>query len=136
MSSSVKSLEKMISLKELIDEAVKIASFRGKTKSTAINNILEVLESESEGEGALILTAAYVLRQASRDVIDTRMARSLALKLVEIARNKDLSGPEKKENARKLLGLIKWIAETSEGLKVDLSKAQTFEEFVNLLAKR
>jgi len=136
MPSSLNPSNKGTSLKELINDAVGIASVRGRTKITAISNILEVLESESGDEDALILTAAFVLRQASRDVIDRRMARSLALRLVELARKKELSGPEKRENARKLLGLIKWMVETSEGLRIDLSRTRTFEEFVNLLTKR
>ncbi len=123
-------------VKDLLDLAVKIASNRGMTKIAAINNLLEVLESESSGEDAVALTAAFVLRQAGRRVIDQRMAQMIAEELMKIFTNSELDPLAKKEAARKLLGLVKWVTETADGFRVNLANVRSFEEFVNLLSRR
>ena len=117
MSSSVTQTpqEYEASVGALLDAAVAIASKRGRTRIAAVNNILEVLESESGGESAIALTIAFILRQAGRGIIEQPMAQKMAEELMSILKNPNLDSASKKETARKLLGLVKWVIETADG---------------------
>ncbi len=123
------------SVMDLLNSAVAIASKRVRTKATAINNVLEVLESEPRGDDAVALTVAYVLRQAGRGVLDRELAKELAGRLLKILET-EADPAAQREMARKLVGLVKWIFETAEGFRFDLSRVTDFRDLVQTLRGR
>ncbi len=115
------------SVSDLLNRALSVVKLKGRTRISNVNNLLEVLESESDEIGAIYLTAAFSLRQASRGFLDRRMAIELARNLIEIASS---NVSNKKQIARKFLGLVRWIFEISERMNLDTSGVQKFEDLV------
>ncbi len=118
------------STNDLLNRALRVVRVRGNTTRTNINNLLEVLESERSEIGSIYLTAVFTLRQAARSLIDRRMASEIARNLVEITSS---NIQNKKQVARKFLGLVKWLFEIAERLRLDLSNVRDFESLVKLL---
>lgn len=118
------------SINDLLDRALHVVKVKGSTKISNVNNLLEVLESERDEIGSIYLTAAFALRQASRNVLDRRMATEVARNLIEIA-SSDV--PNKKQVARKFLGLVRWLFEVADRMGLDLGRVQRFEDLVKLL---
>ena len=120
-------------LKSLLDEATSIATMnkRVKLQKTQINNLLEVLESEENDEDALLLTAAFTIRQASRNYIDPNVAKRIAQYLLNITQ---MDVTNKKEIARKFLGFIKWMTEIIEGAEktrqIPPGQFSSFQDFI------
>ena len=120
----------IFSIKDLLNRAIKAVKLRGSTKISNVNNLLEVLESESDDLGSIYLTAAFVLRQASRKVFDPRMAREVARNLIEIA-SSDV--PNKKQVARKFLGLVRWVFEITDRMDLDLSNVKSLDDLIRAM---
>ena len=123
----------------LLDTATKIAisaltpSGRGRDSSvdiTTINNLLTYMQSRKSIPELL----AYIMRQMGRGEIDRNTGKLLLSAL------KDLKNSEEGVNtALQLLGYVKWIYETLDGLDIDVTQLRgvdTFEKLVNELVKR
>jgi len=124
----------VFSIQDLINRAIGVVKLRERTRSTAVNNLLEVLESETEDIDSLYLTSTFALRQAARGVMDMNMAKEVAKNLMEIARS---GVSNKKQVARKFLGLVKWIFEVVEesGLR-DLRSVNSLDDLIEVLGGR
>ncbi len=122
------------SLVRLLDEASSLTAMRERTRSTLINSLLEVLESEPDEDDAIALTAAFVVRQAGRGYMDRQLALRLARDLMKIM--EEASEGTKKETARKLLGLLKWISETVDKSRIDVKGVGNFQDLLDKLQLR
>lgn len=98
--------------------------------ATTINNLLTYMQSKKNIKELL----AYILRQTGRGEIDKNTSKLLLSAL------KDLKETEEDiSKALELLGYVKWIYETLDGLKIDVAQLKgvdTFEKLVNELVKR
>ncbi|NHV98446.1 MAG: hypothetical protein HA496_02225 [Thaumarchaeota archaeon] len=115
----------MISDKEALDIATKIgvqAKFDGLTKSQ-FENLLSSLDYVQDPKASLLVAAAFAYRQTSRLGKGKRTADLVANALERIYREGG------KEDARKLLGLAKWIFEIVEKTRLE----RTPNEFTDLL---
>jgi len=94
------------------------AARRDNIKGSQLENIIATLDSV-EGREALLITAAYALRQAQRLKKGHAMARFIAQALREL-----YAKGGGKEEARKMLGFAKWVFEATQkvSIKGDLSK--------------
>ena len=120
------------SIIDLLDRALRVVKVKGNTRMSNVNNLLEVLESERDEIGSIYLTAAFALRQASRRVLDQRMATEVASNLIEIASS---NVPNKKQVARKFLGLVRWLFEVSDRMNLNLSGVQRFEDLIKSIGR-
>lgn len=94
--------------------------------SNTINNLLAYMQSRKSIKELL----AYILRQTGRGEIDRNTSKLLLSAL------KDLEDINK---ALELLGYVKWIYETLNGLKIDITQLKgvdNFQKLVNELVKR
>lgn len=94
--------------------------------SNTINNFLAYMQSRKSIKELL----AYILRQTGRGEIDRNTSKLLLSAL------KDLEDINK---ALELLGYVKWIYETLNGLKIDITQLKgvdNFQKLVNELVKR
>jgi hypothetical protein len=115
----------MISDKEILDIATRIgvqARFEGLTRSQ-FENLLSSLDYVQDPKVSLLVAVAFAYRQASRLGRGRRTANLVANALERIYREGE------KDDARKLLGLAKWIFEIVE--KTRLEKIPN--EFMDLM---
>ena len=122
----------------LLDTATKIAisaltpNKKGEPSvdSSTINNLIAFMQSRKSVPELL----AYIMRQTGRGEIDKNTGKLLLMAL------KDLKNTEEDINkALQLLGYVKWIYETLDGLKVNvtsLKDVNNFQKLVEELAKR
>jgi len=78
-------------------------------RSSQIEGILSSLELISDDKASLLLTAVFALRQAER----LRTGRQTA-RLINEALNEVYERKGNREDARKLLGVAKWVYESLE----------------------
>jgi len=128
---------------DLLDIATKIAisaytpspeSRGGKPKPsveiTTINNLLSYMQIRKSIPDLL----AYILRQTGRGEIDKNTSRLLLSALKDL-KNTD----EDIKKGLELLGYVKWIYETLNGLRVDVNQLKgvdSFQKLVNELVRR
>ena len=128
---------------DLLDIATKIAisaytpspkSRRGKpepsVESTTINNLLSYMQIKKSIPDLL----AYILRQTGRGEIDKNTSRLLLSALKDL-KNTD----EDIKKGLELLGYVKWIYETLDGLDIDVNQLKgvdSFQKLVNELVRR
>ncbi|UNQ73761.1 hypothetical protein [Infirmifilum sp. NZ] len=122
---------KQIDEKWLLDWGARIgvAARRDGVKASQLENLIASLDSV-EGREALLVTAAYALRQVQRLGVGRTMARLVAQALRELY-ERDYG----KEEARKMLGFAKWVFEAVGMQRVsgDLSQL-SLEELLKQLA--
>ncbi|MHA1360291.1 MAG: hypothetical protein ACTSRC_19390 [Candidatus Helarchaeota archaeon] len=100
---------------EILNKAVEIAVKAGKDmEKTQVNGLLEKLESE-EGKKGVAILILHIMRQSARGRIQKKTARELVAFLKKIL---ETNPTEAKEKAREFLGIIKWLYEANENLKV------------------
>lgn len=107
----------MISDEEAINIATRIgvqARFEGLTKAQ-FENLLSSLDVVKDPKASLLVTAAYAHRQAARLGRGRRTATLISEALRKIYQEGE------KEDARKLLGLAKWIFEIVENVRLPIS---------------
>ena len=103
---------------------------------TQVEGLISSLEYISDKRACLLLTAAFAHRQAERLGKGARTARLLNTALSEI--HKRGGG---REEARRLLGIAKWVFETVENKRLpwdvssDTSKL-TFTEYLEKILRR
>jgi len=128
---------------DLLDIATKIAisaytpspESRGRepkpsVEVTTINNLLTYMQSRKSIPDLL----AYILRQTGRGEIDKNTSRLLLSALKDL-KNTD----EDIKKALELLGYVKWIYETLDGLNIDVNQLKgvdSFQKLVNELVRR
>ncbi|ACP34777.1 conserved hypothetical protein [Sulfolobus islandicus L.S.2.15] len=98
--------------------------------SNTINNLLAYMQSRKSIKELL----AYILRQTSRGEIDRNTSKLLLSALKDLKENE-----EDINKALELLGYVKWIYETLNGLKIDITQLKgvdNFQKLVNELVKR
>ena len=126
-------------LKELLNYATRIGVLaklerteKGQMEKAQMENLLASLEMTEDPALCLLVTAAYAHRQFSRGLIGRETA-----KLVNKAMSWLYEQNLKREEARKLLGLAKWIYECLEKTRISIEwnkiKELTFEEFLEKL---
>jgi len=100
--------------------------------------LLASLESIRDERMCLLLTAAFAERQSKRkresqrELLGPKTAGNVVNALKELYQK----GATRKE-ARKMLGIAKWIYEASEGKnRESLQKVKSIEDFVNLISAR
>lgn len=81
----------------------------GGLKSAQVNKVLEFLESH----GDVVLLQLFLARQVSRKQWDRNSASRL-FKILEDIAEKSGSGEDALQEARRVLGLFKWLFEASE----------------------
>jgi len=97
-----------------------------------LESLLASLESIRDDRKCLLLTAAFAERQFQRGLLGSQTARKVVGALKELYQK----GATRKE-ARKMLGIAKWIYEASEGKnRESLQKVKSIEDFVNLISAR
>jgi len=79
-------------------------------KPAQVNKLLEILESEKDVKTAIILLTIFVQRQKSRGYLRDRSAREITNAMLNLIN----SNPDSKDEARKILGIAKWIHEALE----------------------
>lgn len=98
--------------------------------SNTINNLLAYMQSRKSIKELL----AYILRQTGRGEIDRNTSKLLLSALKDLKENE-----EDINKALELLGYVKWIYETLNGLKIDITQLKgvdNFQKLVNELVKR
>ncbi|BAK54121.1 hypothetical protein STK_00070 [Sulfurisphaera tokodaii str. 7] len=126
---------------DLLDIATRIAMSaltpvqKGKEQKPAvdastINNLLTYIQSRKSIKELL----AYILRQTGRGEIDRNTSKLLLSALKDLKENE-----EDINKALELLGYVKWIYETLDGLEIDVTQLKgvdNFQKLVNELVKR
>jgi len=122
---------KQVDEKWLLDWGARIgvAARRDGVKASQLENLIASLDSVEERE-ALLVTAAYALRQMQRLGVGRTMARLVAQALRELY---ERDGG--KEEARKMIGFAKWVFEAvgTQRVSGDLSQL-SLEELLKQLA--
>jgi len=119
--------------KILLDHAARIGSL-AKAENVPPNQLEQIiasLENSQDRENSVLICAAFAKRQANR----LERGNKTALAIVE-AMKEILAGKGGKEEARKLLGLAKWIKESLEDQRVPYQGVKNFEEYMNLLLSK
>jgi len=101
------------------------------TERTQINQLLEKLESEPGYRGVAI-TIIHILKQKNRGHIREDLAKDLVKNLKKIL---DENQIEAKLNARKYLGLLKWLYDGVKDLGIKEGDLKKGSEFISLLNK-
>jgi hypothetical protein len=124
MLESTSDFERMI-----LDLAVKIGSL-AKVEGVAtsqLEQIIASLENSPDRRNSLLICAVYTKRQANRLGRGNRTAQAIIEAIKEIySRNGG------KEEARKLLGLAKWVKESLDDIRT-YQAVNNFKEYLNLL---
>jgi hypothetical protein len=109
------------------------AAFVDGVKASQVENIIVALDA-IEGREALLLTALFAQRQARRLKKGDNMARLVRQAMLELY-DKNLS----KEEAKKVLGIAKWVFEALQGSGVSLRRDQldklTLKELLTMLRR-
>ncbi|MCC6015144.1 MAG: hypothetical protein LM564_05525 [Desulfurococcaceae archaeon] len=109
------------------------AAFVDRVKASQVENIIAALDV-IEGREALLLTALFAQRQARRLGMGENMARLVRQAMLELY-DKSLS----KEEARKVLGIAKWVFEALQGSGAQLRREQldklTLKELLTMLRR-
>jgi hypothetical protein len=115
--------------KTILDLSVKIGSLakvEGVTTSQ-LEQIIASLENSPDRRNSLLICAAYTKRQANRLGRGNRTAQAIIEAIKEIyLRNGG------KEEARKLLGLAKWVRESLDDIRIHQA-VNNFGEYLDLL---
>lgn len=119
--------------KQMLDEGARLAALAkiGDVKLTQINQLIEVINSLGDSRESLLYLAAFVSRQVGRRAIPSDFGRELKNALLEYYR----MGLGRDE-ARRLLGIIKWVYEALQKARVNygaLRRARTIEEVLRLI---
>jgi len=98
----------------------------GRFDRAQVNKLLEVLEGAEEKEAIQVLLA-FIARQVSRNYINRDAGRFLTEYLLKI---------QNKDEARKFLGMFKWLYEAAErsNLRGLNCFKVTFEEFIKTVS--
>lgn len=103
-------------------------------EKTQFENILASLELSNNDRLSLLYAAAYAHRQAAREHIGRETA-----KLISEALRTLYNSGRGKEEARKLIGLARWVFEASKNkylpIKREEVKNLTFEKLLELLER-
>ena len=133
-----KSIQK-ISDERMLDIAAKAASIAkgNKVSKTQINKLLSILETVGDERSSLLILIAYINRQVSRrrerrdrerrdkEGIDKQTGRILSSFLLEMYNNNMT-----RKDARKFLGMLKWLFESIEG-EYSPKPVNNYKEFVS-----
>jgi hypothetical protein len=118
---------------EMLDQAARIgvqAKFEG-VKKAQFENLMASLDAIEDEKKSLLLTALYAHRQAER-----LGGRRTAI-LISQALNQLHAQGRRREDARKLLGLAKWVFESVERTRLDIEPRQinnlTIEKLIQML---
>ncbi|RLE60150.1 MAG: hypothetical protein DRJ32_03365 [Thermoprotei archaeon] len=106
-----------------------LARTRGKFDKAQVNKLIEVLEASPEKEAIQYLTA-FISRQSSKGLINRDAARELTRFFFSLSNVKN-----PKEEARKFLGIFKWLYEAAERAylrNVNCGKL-TYEQFIRIV---
>lgn len=102
-----------LTFKDIIDKATAAASIAAKTRvqNTQINQLLAILNGNADPEEAVLMVAAFVMRQSARhgNYISRELAQQITLDL-KFIQEKAPKG-RMRESTRKYLGLLKWMFE-------------------------
>jgi len=121
-----------LEFKELLDNAV-IAANKG-VKRVRVNQISlmqQVFEGQSNVDKAFLLLEAFIMRQISRGHIDKEFGQFVISKLRDIERTED-----KRRNAREFLGLLKWMFEVGDRLKLMREETNSFNKLIEEFIRR
>lgn len=99
-------------------------------QSTQINKLLELLNSESDERLALVLVSLFSHKQASRNIIRQSSAREISNAMQEILASKKSN---LKAEARKVLGVAKWVYEALERKRIPPERAEEIKDYGSLL---
>ncbi|MCD6208869.1 MAG: hypothetical protein J7J67_01595 [Thermoproteales archaeon] len=131
MSQSTPSSQ--ITDKQMLDQGARLAVLArmGRVEVSQINQLIEVINSLGASRESLLYLAAFVSRQASRRAISRDFGRELKNLLLQYY-NSGLG----RDEARRLLGIVKWLYEALSGVRVDfktLQRARTIEDVLKLI---
>ena len=116
-----------ISDEQMLDVAAKAASMARKNRvvdKSQVSKLLSVLETVGDERSCLLILSAYIYRQVSKREIDKDTSRILSSFLLEMY-NKNMS----RRDARKFLGMFKWLFESIERAYVP-KPVNNYSEFV------
>lgn len=127
--------DNMIDERRMLDLAARIgvqAKFEGIAKAQ-FEGILASLDSIEDPSASLLVTAAFAHRQASR-LRGRETAKLINASLAELHR-----AGGRKEDARRLLGLAKWVYEAVEPIRLPLRREEirtlTFAKLLEYLRR-
>jgi hypothetical protein len=96
-----------------------------------LESIIASLDSIADERSCLLLTAAFVGRQRSREQVGPDTAGVIINILSDLYKKEG-----NRDDARKLLGIAKWVYEAAESLPPErLKSVRTLEEFVRVLSE-
>ena len=104
-----------------------------KTKKHQIEQIIASLENTKDPRLSLLLTAAFALRQAKRELIDKKAADHISF-VMKTLHEKNCT----REEARKVLGTAKWVYEIMEGSSKRFERPEklTLEDFIKEISSQ
>ena len=119
--------------KEILDLAVRIGveAKRDNLPPTQLEHLISSLESVEDDRNSLLVCAVFAHRQANRLGKGYRTARVVAeamRRLYELNRGR--------EDARKLLGLAKWVFESAKVIQIPREGVKSLEDYIRLLVGR
>ncbi|MEM0057047.1 MAG: hypothetical protein QW612_05805 [Candidatus Bathyarchaeia archaeon] len=125
-------MSQTITEKDILDLAAKIAvqARLDKVERSQIENLLASVEISSDPKNSPWVVALYAYRQAGRNKIRRETAN-----LINEAMSNLCEAGCGREEARKILGFVKWIYESLEGRKipqVDIKKLK-FQDVLKML---
>lgn len=95
-----------------------------------VNKLLEILNAERDERLALVLVSLFSHRQASRGYMKPASAREVSNVMGEILASKS---SEVRAEARKVLGIAKWVYEALEGKRIPPDKVGEIKDYESLL---
>jgi hypothetical protein len=118
--------------KTLLDWSTQIGvtAQREKVEKHQLESIIASLDSIMDERSCLLLTAAFVRRQRCRDLIKPDTEKAIVNVLFELYKRGG-----NRDDARKLLGIAKWIYKAAENLPPERLRVKTLEEFIRILSE-
>ena len=118
--------------RKILDYAAKIGSLAKieGVSTSQLEQIIASLENSPDRRNGLLICAAYAKRQANRLGRGDRTAQAIIEAIKEI-----YSKNGGKEEARKLLGLAKWVRESLDNIRIPQA-VNNFGEYLDMLSKR
>lgn len=125
-----------MNFEDILDSAVKASVYASsKTERTQINQLLEKLESETGFKG-VVVTIIHILRQVQRGMMGEDAAKEIISSLKYFLDIDKEEGTETaKNNAREYLGLIKWLYDGNDFIKLSSDQIKENNNFSTLLEK-
>jgi len=104
-----------------------------RVRANQINQLLTIFNSNAmkDIEQVLLLLMAFITRQTSRNLF-RRESSSAIIKVLKDLYDEEIEENEKIKSTREYLGLIKWLSEGAERIRLDFNvdEASSFDSLI------